>query len=151
MNASSPLSRRSLLASAGTATAAGAAVLLLAACSTDGSGTGGAADPAASGAPQAAAGTVVIALADIPVGGSKAATIGNDPVLVTQPTAGTVACYSAVCPHQGCTVGATGKDFACPCHGSRFDSKTGAVITGPAVTGLTVIKVTISGNSVVTA
>lgn len=151
MNASSPLSRRSLITTAGTATIAGASALLLAACSTDGASAGSAGDPATPSAPKAAAGVVVVALSEIPVGGTKAAKIGTEPVLLTQPTAGTVVCYSAICPHQGCTVGATGKEFACPCHGSKFNSQTGAVITGPAVTGLTAIKVTISGNSVVTA
>ena len=36
-----------------------------------------------------------------------------------------------VCTHLGCTVRATDQGFACPCHGSRFDS-AGRVLTGPA-------------------
>ena len=40
--------------------------------------------------------------------------------------------FSLECPHLGCRVAplATG-DFACPCHGSRFDSE-GRVTSGPA-------------------
>lgn len=46
--------------------------------------------------------------------------------------------FSAICPHMGCTVqwNAAEKTFDCPCHGSRFDTR-GAVIEGPAMSGLT--------------
>jgi len=36
--------------------------------------------------------------------------------------------------------------IACPCHGSEFDSHTGAVIRGPAATGLTPISVVTGSN-----
>ena len=146
MTASTPLTRRALI-SAGSATVVGAGALALAACSAptpSGSGS-------ASQASKIAAGTVVAKVADIPVGGSKVAKIGDAPVVLAQPTAGNVVCFSAVCPHQGCAVGAAGKEYDCPCHGSKFNAETGAVLAGPAVTGLTAIKVTISGDSVVTA
>ncbi len=38
---------------------------------------------------------------------------------------------SLVCTHLGCTVEKKGQDFACPCHGSRYD-ENGKVIHGPA-------------------
>ena len=79
------------------------------------------------------------------------AKIGDAPVVLAQPTAGNIVCFSAVCPHQGCAVGAAGKEYDCPCHGSKFNAETGAVLAGPAVTGLTAIKVKVSGDSVVTA
>ncbi len=53
---------------------------------------------------------------------------------------GSVTALSAICTHAGCQVsyqgGATGGQLVCPCHGSVFDAKTGAVIQGPAVTPL---------------
>ncbi len=38
---------------------------------------------------------------------------------------------SLVCTHLGCTVNQAENGFACPCHGSQFDSQ-GNVLHGPA-------------------
>ena len=150
MTAPTSLTRRALL-SAGSATVVGAGALALAACSSPAPSGSGSGSGSANTTPKIAAGTEVVKVADIPVGGTKAAKIGDVPVLLSQPTAGTVMCFSAICTHQGCTVGAAAKDFDCPCHGSKFNTETGAVLNGPAVTGLTAIKVTVSGDAVVTA
>ena len=62
----------------------------------------------------------------------------GDPSLVVQPTAGTFLAFDAVCPHAGCVVQYDRSGvFICPCHGSQFNGRTGAVETGPAPTGLT--------------
>jgi nitrite reductase/ring-hydroxylating ferredoxin subunit len=126
MTEPSSLTRRALL-TAGGAAVVGAGTLVLAACSSPapgGAGTG------AGTAPKAASGTEVAKLADVPVGGTASAKIGGDPVLLAQPTAGTVVCFSAVCPHLGCFVGAAPTEFDCPCHGSRFNAQTGdAIVT----------------------
>lgn len=158
MSTPSNLTRR-VLFSAGSATVLGAGALALAACSAHPSGgadigdgpDGGTGDGVNPTLPKIAAGTAVIKLADIPVGGTKSAKIGEVAVVLAQPTAGNVVCFSAICPHQGCVVGAAPKQFACPCHGSTFKAETGAVVDGPAVSGLTAIKVTVTGDAVVTA
>jgi nitrite reductase/ring-hydroxylating ferredoxin subunit len=41
-----------------------------------------------------------------------------------------------VCTHKGCMLsegGLEGETVTCPCHGSKFDVKTGRVVGGPAV------------------
>lgn len=43
---------------------------------------------------------------------------------------------SAICSHLGCTAAFRGDGFACPCHGSRFDTN-GEVRNGPAPRPLT--------------
>ncbi len=54
---------------------------------------------------------------------------------------GVVTAHSSVCTHQGCAVGESGKQLACPCHGSVFDAKSGAVVNGPAGAPLKTFKV----------
>lgn len=149
MNAPSPISRRALI-TAGGVTIAGAGTLLLAACSPSGASDSGANAGGTSSSAQPKSGTEVAKLSDIPVGGSVSATIGNDPVLLAQPTAGKVVCFSAICTHQGCPVNAAGKEFVCPCHGSVFDAATGKVLHGPALSPLPAVAVKVSGSAVVT-
>jgi thiosulfate dehydrogenase [quinone] large subunit len=67
----------------------------------------------------------------------------GDPAVVVQPAAGTFAAFDAICPHEGCTVAYVAPDklFICPCHGSRFNGETGALVKGPATRGLTRITI----------
>lgn len=97
-----------------------------------------------SATPAAPVATGPVPATDVPVGG---ATIFADrAVVVTQATAGEFAAFSTVCPHQGCNVNAVeGTEIVCPCHGSRFDLG-GAVLNGPAETGLTSVPVTVAGS-----
>jgi thiosulfate dehydrogenase [quinone] large subunit len=60
----------------------------------------------------------------------------GQPDIVIRQRNGTLVAHSAVCTHAGCEVGYQGGQIVCPCHGSVFDAETGAVVTGPAVTGL---------------
>jgi Rieske Fe-S protein len=135
------VTRRTLLA----ASATGAGALAVAACSPSSGGGGG------SSASPPAAGEQVTALAVVPVGGSAAVRIGGADAIVSRPTASTVACFSAICTHQGCTVQPNGKELDCPCHGSRYSAFTGAVLQGPAQAPLAKIAVRIQGDEVVTA
>lgn len=145
MTDSNALTRRTLL-SIGGASALGAGALLLTACTADGSSAG---DGTGSGSGSGSGGgATTVPLSSIPVGGAVSATMGGTPIVVAQPSAGNVVAFSAVCTHQGCTVAPQGKEFDCPCHGSRFDGKTGAVLGGPAPAPLTKLNATVSGDTV---
>jgi thiosulfate dehydrogenase [quinone] large subunit len=65
---------------------------------------------------------------------------GQPDIVIREANGGLVA-HSAVCTHAGCTVGYQGSQIVCPCHGSVFDARTGAVITGPATLPLPARKV----------
>ena len=98
--------------------------------------------PSAPGNPR---GTRLGPASDVPVGGAASFTdpSSGDPSLVIQPQAGTFLAFDAVCPHAGCTVewDPSGKLFVCPCHGSEFNGRTGAVEIGPAASGLAPIHI----------
>lgn len=71
-------------------------------------------------------------------------------VVVTQPAQGDVRGFTAVCPHQGCLVSeVTNNEILCPCHGSLFSAEDGAVLTGPATTGLAPVDVTVVDDQVI--
>ncbi|MEV8215228.1 Rieske (2Fe-2S) protein [Leifsonia sp. NPDC077715] len=140
MNDHAPLTRRTLLTIGGAASGA----VLLAACTPGGAqDSGGSGDSGSGGS-----GSAQVSLASIPVGGAVSATLGGKPIVVSQPTAGEVVAFSAVCTHQGCTVAPQGKEFDCPCHGSKFDATTGDVLNGPARDPLPKLKAEVSGDSV---
>jgi len=117
-------------------------------------GNGSSVAPAASQAASAgkpAGGVKIGKASDLAVGGVAAFTNPNngEPSYVLQPKAGTYLAYSGVCTHQGCTVGydQPSNQFACPCHGARFDAANGDVVRGPAQQPLTKLNVVeASGN-----
>ncbi len=148
------VSRRTLLA-AGAATGA-AGVLVLAGCSKGASGASGNADagaaPTGSSTAAGAGGsgaTVLAKVSQVPIGDALSATMNGQPVLISQPAAGTIVTFSAICTHQGCTVAPAGKQFRCPCHGSVYDAATGAVIQGPAPAPLKRIPTHVADGDVV--
>lgn len=65
---------------------------------------------------------------------------GRADIVVRQPS-GTLSACSAICTHAGCRVEYTNGELYCPCHGSAFDSRTGAVKQGPATQPLAVKRV----------
>lgn len=90
-----------------------------------------------------------VSVADVAVGGAARTTdpATGDTVYVLQPEQGRYTALSAVCPHAGCVVNAPedGK-LACPCHNSQFDAATGALLHGPATSGLARYGITRSGD-----
>lgn len=121
---------------------------LLAACG--GSTTAGTASP--SSAPSAGAGAGagdIVALSAVPVGGSVSASLDGKPIIVSQPTAGKVVAFTAICTHKGCTVKPAGATLKCPCHGSVYNALTGKNISGPAPTPLAAIPVKVSKGNVI--
>lgn len=139
------VTRRNVLLAGGALAAGG----VLAACSTGDASTGEQA--AAADASQAAAmpaGTVIAAVADVPVGGGFVNE--GEELVVVQPQQGSIQAFTAVCPHQGCLVNeVANNEIVCPCHGSRFSALDGAVISGPAPVGLERVGVVVDGESVV--
>jgi Rieske Fe-S protein len=137
-------SRRNVLV----AGAFGASAIALSACSkaaTPGAASGGGATQSTS----AQAGTIA-KLSDINVGEAISATgAGGAQLIVARPSSTTVAAFSAVCTHQGCTVVPAARRLDCPCHGSVFDATTGEVLQGPASRALDKVNVTLSGNDIV--
>ncbi|WP_432495846.1 Rieske (2Fe-2S) protein [Kineococcus gypseus] len=106
------------------------------------------ADPAA-GTWESGTGTALTTLSAVPVGSAVVLEDGSGvPVVVAQPEAGRVVAFGARCPHQGCAVVVEGAELSCPCHYSRFESATGALLEGPATEGLTPYPVVVSGQDV---
>jgi len=91
---------------------------------------------------------VSFALADLPVGGTKAITYGGSPALVVR-TRESLRAFSLICTHLGCTVQwqADKKGFYCPCHDGRFD-EFGDVQAGPPPIPLEQISVRVDGETV---
>ena len=130
--------------------AAGAAGIVLAGCSSEDSSTGQATTAASPPSSPAADGEVLTSTADVPVEGGVIVDSGQTKVVVTQPTAGTFVGLSAVCPHQNCLVNeVSDQKISCPCHGSQFSITDGAVIQGPATSGLSPVAVSVNGDQVV--
>jgi thiosulfate dehydrogenase [quinone] large subunit len=72
---------------------------------------------------------------------------GQADVVVRQSDRSLTAC-SAICTHAGCRVEYANGGLYCPCHGSLFDSRSGAVLQGPATQPLAVKKVVESGGTI---
>ena len=140
-----PLTRRSVLRGGGLVAVAGVAGFLVTRRTSAARGDQGVAN--AYGAPAPATARPLTPLAAVPPGGGIV--LAGPRIVLTRDGAGAVHGFSAVCPHQGCTVNEVqGGRIGCPCHGSRFDAATGAVLRGPATTGLRPVPVVVRGAQV---
>ncbi len=137
-----------------------ASAALLAACSTSSTAVLApttAASPPAGGGPSSSPGggeaggaTVLGPVEQVPVGAGALFDAGGQPVMVTQPSAGTFHGFSAVCPHEGCVCNVVDQGvIVCPCHGSTFSIESGDVLTPPARSGLQQVDVAVQGSDIV--
>jgi Rieske Fe-S protein len=145
------LSRRSVLTGLAVAVGAGVAGYLVATNSALARPSGAAAGPNGYGAPPpSSGGKLLIAVSRVPTGGGVV--LAQDGVVVTQSPDQHVQAFSSTCTHQGCTVAAVqGRTIDCPCHGSRFNYLTGAVVNGPATRPLPTVAVVVRNGNVYTA
>jgi Rieske Fe-S protein len=131
--------RRTVLAT-GAATAAAA---LAAGCSKYGDSN----NSSGSSSVKASGGQELAKTSDIPVGGGKI--LKDQKIVVTQPKKGEYKAFSAICTHQGCTVGTIANGtIDCPCHGSKFNIADGSVAGGPAPKPLPAEQISVEGNSI---
>jgi Rieske Fe-S protein len=125
------LSRRGVVGGAVVALIGGVAGFLVAGRSSAAREAGGSTAANAYGPAPRSGGGALVAVARVPAGGGVV--LGGQKIVVTRTADGAVHAFSAVCTHQGCTVAAVSRGtIDCPCHGSRFDAATGAVVAGPA-------------------
>lgn len=152
----SPCSTSSLNVNRRTAIGAGvvAGAALVTGCSsgtTATTSTTSAATKTSAAAPTGAGGGELAKSADVPAGGSLVVTVNKAPYALAKKADGTIVVHTAVCTHQKCAVAAAGAELTCPCHGSKFDAMTGAVLNGPAASPLAEVKVTESNGSIILA
>jgi cytochrome b6-f complex iron-sulfur subunit len=140
-------SRRVMLATLGGVVVLPGALIACGSSSDSNSAAHGSDDKAGATAANSAGGGSTLPVAKVPVG-QAVLVPGDKPVLVAQPTAGTFVAFSAICTHQGGTVGAPISGTAtCPLHGSEFNALTGAVERGPALRPLPTVPVTRTGDT----
>ncbi|MFJ3912503.1 Rieske (2Fe-2S) protein [Streptomyces vinaceus] len=99
--------------------------------------------PASPSAPSSGTGKALLKSSAVPVGGGTV--LKDEKLVVTQPTAGSFRCFTAVCTHQGCLVNKVADGtIDCPCHGSKFQITDGAVAHGPATRPLAEKQITVA-------
>jgi nitrite reductase/ring-hydroxylating ferredoxin subunit len=85
---------------------------------------------------------------DVPPGTMKGSKAGETKVLVSN-IGGSFYGIGDRCTHRGCALSKgrmEGEVVTCPCHGSKFNLKTGAVVKGPAEEPEPIYPVTIEGD-----
>lgn len=137
--------RRSVMKAAALVVVPVAGVGTVAACSSSKGGSGGSSGSGGTGG--SGNGKVSVPSSSVPVGGGYVDK--SNLVVVTQPESGVFKAFTAVCPHQGCTVAnVANNQIVCPCHGSVFSAKDGSVVNGPATSGLGAMTAKVNGSNV---
>ena len=105
------------------------------------------ASPSSKTSPQPAA---VARTDEIPVGGGIV--LMDEKIVIVQPTAGQFVAWSAICKHEGETVGSVENNvITCLHHFSKYDSATGDVVAGPAPTGLDPVQIKVANGRITQA
>ena len=95
----------------------------------------------------------VAKLADLPAGALLAVALPGGGRVCVANVGGELCAFADECPHAAFPMseGELRADgtILCAWHGARFDPRTGAVVDGPAVRGLTVYDVAVSGDDIV--
>jgi Rieske Fe-S protein len=144
------LTRRSALWGSLVAVVGGVSGYLIARNSAAARATAGTTAANAYGPSTQRGGALLAPVDGVPVGGGLI--LDNPAIVLTRTSGNDVHAFSAVCTHQGCTVNkVAGGTIDCPCHGSRFDAATGAVVRGPAARPLPAVTVTVRGGNVYTS
>ena len=87
---------------------------------------------------------------DIPAGKMIGAENSGQKVVVANVN-GSYYAIGNICTHRGCKLSEgtlNGQQIQCPCHGSIFDAKTGAVVRGPAQSPEKSFQVKVDGDAV---
>jgi glycine/D-amino acid oxidase-like deaminating enzyme/nitrite reductase/ring-hydroxylating ferredoxin subunit len=87
---------------------------------------------------------------EVPAGEGKIIRMGKEKLAVFRDNDGSCHALSPVCTHMGCHVKWNNAESSwdCPCHGSRFDARTGEVLNGPATVALEVKDITSRASAV---
>ena len=94
--------------------------------------------------------TRVAKLSEVPEGKAIVFEVGDARVALCKAN-GSIYAIEDVCSHDGGPLGEgdlDGCDIICPRHGARFDIRTGAVLSFPAIVGVATYKVKIEGDAV---
>ena len=96
------------------------------------------------------AGFVVVARADdLAEGGMRAFDVRGDRIAVAN-VSGAFHAFDDTCTHMGCSLAEGDLEettVICPCHGSEFDVRSGAVLQGPAREPVETYETRVEGGS----
>lgn len=141
-------SRRTVLGRGAVVAAAGAGVLALTGCTEQLRDEENAQDHFAGADPVEA-----MPAADLPVGAARAVEVQGRTLMLHRVDETTVTAYTNVCTHQGCLLQVVDREdgpaYACPCHGSHFDVRTGEPFGGPARQALMDYEAAVAGEDIV--
>jgi nitrite reductase/ring-hydroxylating ferredoxin subunit len=96
------------------------------------------------------AGTELATTDEVPVGGGVV--LGDQKIVLTQPTEGEFTAFTAICTHQHLQVTRVADgQIKCDNHGSRFSIDDGSVEHGPAPSPLAEVSIEVDGDRILSA